>query len=108
LDLPSFTVYESIDLGVLTTLKRSSSTSSSDLSPLLESNFPTFQADPLYPGRIYISHAVGVHVIDTREWMTALFLAMQDEVTANVSQGIKGAGESEVVYLLNTLSIEDR
>ena len=108
LDLPSFTVYESVDLGLISALHANSPESPSSLLPLLEANYPTFQVDPLYPGRIYVAHAFGVHAIDTIEWMKTLFSAMQDEVTANVTEGTKAANGSEVIHLLDTFSPETR
>ncbi|KAF8318139.1 hypothetical protein DL93DRAFT_2054844 [Clavulina sp. PMI_390] len=101
-DLPSFTVYESIDLGLIDSL------SATGLLPLLGANRMAFHVDPLYPGRVVVSHAFGVHLIDMRKCMRSLFEAMQDEVTVRVGEGAKEAGGSEITHLLNTFSAEDK
>lgn len=111
MDLPSFTVYESIDLGLITSLQggaSSSNSSSLSLLSLLEYNHPAFHVDPLYAGRIIVSHAFGAHLIDIRKWMRTLFAAMQDEMTARVGEGAKDAGGSEVTHVLNTFSFEEK
>lgn len=106
IDLPSLTVYESIDLGLIVSLRDASSSAS--LLPFLEHNYPSFRVDPLYAGQLVVSHAFGVHLIDLRKWMRILFVAMQDEVTTRVGDGAKQAAGSEVTYLLNTFSAEDK
>lgn len=102
-------MYESIDLGLASSLRGfSEKNSSSPLVSLLEGSHPTFHVDPLYAGRVAVAHAFGVHMIDVRKWMRILFGAMQDEVTMRVGEKSKNAGCSEVTHILDTFSIQQK
>ena len=104
LDLPSLTVYESVDLGITTTLRETSPS----LVSLMKDNYCHFHVDPLYTGRVYVSHSFGVHVIDMRSWMRAISHALADENDTQLVEALKNAGGSEVSHLLNTFSAEQK
>ena len=104
MDLPSLTVYESVDLGITTTLR--------EISPALLSfvkdNYCHFHIDPLYAGRVYISHSFGVHVIDMRSWMHTISHVLAGENDIRLVEALRNTGGSEVSHLLNTLSAEQK
>ncbi|KAF8317032.1 uncharacterized protein EI90DRAFT_3134078 [Cantharellus anzutake] len=127
-DLPTLTVFESVDLGILKTLEVDdpvAPTSALKLSKtppqtisLIRSNHPLLYADPLYPGkgRLFVSHSFGVHLIDTSGWMSSISKAIkaddelehQDGRDDRLIAAVTNAPESEVSHLLSSFSIEQR
>ncbi|KAF9509867.1 hypothetical protein BS47DRAFT_1348682 [Hydnum rufescens UP504] len=103
-DLPSLTTYETIDLGITTTLREASPS----LLSLLKDNYCHFHIDPLYAGRVYISHSFGVHVIDMRSWMRAISHALTDDDDTRLIEALKSTGGSEVTHLLDTFSAQQK
>jgi nucleoporin NUP82 len=103
-DLPSLTTYETIDLGITTTLRETSPS----LLSLLKDNYCHFHIDPLYAGRVYISHSFGVHVIDMRSWMRTISHALTDDDDTRLIEALKSTGGSEVTHLLDTFSAQQK
>ncbi|KZW04291.1 hypothetical protein EXIGLDRAFT_758582 [Exidia glandulosa HHB12029] len=77
-ELPLLTVFETVDLGVLKSLK-SSGMRPADITDALSTNFPLFVVDPLYSDTIYVYHAFGVHCLLLRRWVSTLFRALAAE-----------------------------
>ncbi|KAH7924035.1 hypothetical protein BV22DRAFT_1091637 [Leucogyrophana mollusca] len=103
-DLPMLAVYESIDLGLISLLKRSSP---SPLS-LLQANHLVLLADPIHDDTVYVYHAFGVHVLDFAELLRCLSTALRadDEDGATLTQALQKSAGTHVSQILSTYSIE--
>ncbi|KAG8965932.1 hypothetical protein FRC03_012768 [Tulasnella sp. 419] len=105
-ELPAFTVYETIDLGILSVVGSS--------SPAIDSNRPMFHADPLYGDVIYIFHSFGIHSLAMRSWVDVLVRAMQRDRAEERSVGYKledvlaEPHPTEVRQLLSTYSANQK
>lgn len=104
-----FAVYESIDLGLVKTLRESSANApSNSLLELLRGNHPIFLPDPLQTDMVYVSHAFGVHALDISPIIESLSAAFQEETEdEELLKGSLGKNDmTNVRPLLNTFSVE--
>ncbi|TCD66933.1 hypothetical protein EIP91_000711 [Steccherinum ochraceum] len=111
-DLPMLAVYESIDLGTISTLqKASTSTSSSSILDLLRGSHPVFLRDPIQDETVYVYHAFGVHALHLAPLLQALSTALRDD---NSNEGddehlhiaLEKASATVVQPMLTTFSAE--
>ncbi|KAF9204316.1 hypothetical protein BGZ49_005441 [Haplosporangium sp. Z 27] len=75
-ELPTVSVYESVDLGLLKVFGTSASSSAGGYSFQEKRmgivNHPVLAADPLYGDTFYIYHEAGAHCISIRPWLEEL------------------------------------
>ncbi|KAF8165176.1 hypothetical protein B0H34DRAFT_648691 [Crassisporium funariophilum] len=108
-DLPMLAVYETIDLGLVSTLKDISvAPNSIPLLELLQGNHPVFISDPLYDDMVYVYHAFGVHALDIAPVLQCLTSALrtEDENEAVLKAGLEQSTMTNVQPILNTFSVE--
>nr|GAT54001.1 predicted protein [Mycena chlorophos] len=101
MELPMLAVYETIDLGLVTTL-------AGQLN-LLEGNYAAFLADPIHDDTVYVYHAMGVHSLNLGQLLHNLSSALRadDENTA-LSSALKKATGTSVTPIVTTFSVERR
>ncbi|KAJ8481252.1 hypothetical protein ONZ45_g15367 [Pleurotus djamor] len=108
-ELPMLAVYETIDLGLVSSLK------SIDPLPgqpptldLLQANHPVFLQDPIHYDTVYIYHAFGVHSLRFASVLKSLFAALNasDEDDPAVASHLAESSLTEVRPLLYTFSVE--
>ncbi|KAG5643781.1 hypothetical protein DXG03_009660 [Asterophora parasitica] len=109
-DLPMLAVYETIDLGLISTLKLTT-ISRGDPSPLdlLQANHPVFQSDPIHTDAIYVYHAFGVHALNIAPVLQSLALALRtDDESAGTSldAALQTSAGTSVQPILTTFSVE--
>lgn len=102
--LPLLAVYESIDLGLLSTAKGTPS--------LLVSNWTTIVKDPLYSDTLYLYHSFGAHCLLLSRWLdnVASFTRSPEEdgdsLQKEVERTLKTQQETEVLWVLKTMMDE--
>ncbi len=105
-------VYETIDLGLVSTLNDLSTvpSNSTSLLDLLRGNHPTFLLDPLHDDMVYVYHAFGVHALDVAPMLQSLTsaLRMDDEDESVLKAGLEKSVMTNVQPILNTFSVERR
>ena len=105
-------VYETIDFGLVSTLK-DLSTIPPNFAPLLDllhGNHPTFLLDPLHDDTVYVYHAFGVHALDVAPVLQSLTSALRtdDEDDSVLKAGLEKSVMTNVQPILNTFSVERR
>ncbi|KAF9103082.1 hypothetical protein BGX27_010737, partial [Mortierella sp. AM989] len=90
-DLPTVSVYESIDLGLLRVFGTSVSSSAGGYSfqekRMSIPNHPVLMPDPLYGDTFYIYHEAGAHCVSIRPWLeelTRIYQAASQRVVAGL------------------------
>lgn len=104
-------VYETIDLGLFSALKRvsSSSTDSTSAVDLLRGNHPVFLPDPIHDDTVYVYHAFGVHALYLGTMLQSLASALRDDdddVDTGLTESLKKCGGTDVQPILTTFSVE--
>ncbi|KAM5534279.1 hypothetical protein V8D89_012007 [Ganoderma adspersum] len=113
-DLPMLAVYESIDLGIASSLKKSSSHAGQSLLDLIQGNHPSFLLDPIHDDNLYVHHAFGVHALNVGALLKSLAGVLRDsnDSEANGSSGMEVGLESvkstDVQPVLSTFSTEHK
>ncbi|RPD67026.1 hypothetical protein L226DRAFT_529416 [Lentinus tigrinus ALCF2SS1-7] len=113
-DLPMLAVYESIDLGIVSSLTKASSRRGESLLNLIQGNHPVFQLDPIHDDTLYVYHAFGVHVLNLRALLRSLAAVLRDgnDSEAGSSSGLEASLETvkstEVQPILLTFSVEQQ
>ncbi|PIL37279.1 hypothetical protein GSI_00972 [Ganoderma sinense ZZ0214-1] len=113
-DLPMLAVYESIDLGIVSSLKKSSSNVGQSLLDLIQGNHPSFLLDPIHDDNLYVYHAFGAHVLNVGALLKSLASVLRDsnESEANSSSGMEVGLETvkstDVQPVLLTFSTEHK
>lgn len=112
-DLPVLAVYETIDLGTVSMLKKTSSTSSSQALDLLRGSHPVFLRDPVQDETVYIYHAFGVHALHLTPLLHALTTALRDDGSNDADDeqlriALENASSTLVQPMLTTFSVERR
>ncbi|GJE84496.1 nucleoporin nup82 [Phanerochaete sordida] len=107
-ELPMLAVYETVDLGLVSTLTK--------LSPnqrfvdLLQGSHPVFLQDPIHDETVYIYHAFGVHAIRLAQLLQNLTSALRDDISTDGGEALAGAldkvGGTIVQPILVTYSVE--
>ncbi|KAI0750939.1 hypothetical protein C8Q80DRAFT_1335569 [Daedaleopsis nitida] len=108
-DLPMLATYESIDLGILSTLRKSSPS----LLDLVKGNHPVFQLDPIHDDALYVYHAFGVHALHLGSLLKGLAILLRDgNESDNNGSGLEASLETvkntEVHPILLTFSVEQQ
>ncbi|KDQ64728.1 hypothetical protein JAAARDRAFT_64568 [Jaapia argillacea MUCL 33604] len=103
-DLPMLAVFETIDLGLVSTLSKVSP----PLLDLLQGNHPVFHPDPLREDVVFVYHAFGVHALHLGPLLERLGEALRGEDDAALTEAVNQSGGTDVKPLLTTFSIERR
>lgn len=103
--IPSFAVYESIDLGLLPEIKSAEGQSGSLASryAILVNDPPTILPDPFDHATFYIHHALGVHRVSVAPWVNALAAALVDDEPEKLEQFWKSEIKSENTWEVDVL-----
>jgi nucleoporin NUP82 len=103
--LPMLTVYETIDLGIVSTLRSLIPKGPTNPLDLLQSNSPAFFRDPIQDETVYIYHAFGVHALSFERLLAVLSTALREE---EPSADLQLSVQTDVSPLLSTFSVERR
>lgn len=107
-ELPMLAVYETIDLGIVSTLTKMSP--QQRILDLLQGNHPVFLQDPIHDETVYVYHAFGVHAIHLGPLLQNLASALRDDVSTDGGETLAGAldkvGGAAVLPILVTYSVE--
>ncbi|KAI0321851.1 hypothetical protein OF83DRAFT_162519 [Amylostereum chailletii] len=105
-DLPMLAVYETVDLGLISTL----STTEPPILDLLQGNHPVFHPDPIHDDTVYVYHAFGVHVIHLERILSSLSHALRvdDGSGEALLENLVQPGPADVRPIVTTFSIERR
>jgi nucleoporin NUP82 len=104
-------VYETIDLGLIESLKAVSPTPNFSPVTLLQGNNPVIFTDPIHKDTAYIYHAFGVHVLNIGPVLQHLATALRGDDDASGTQlesSLKESVGTSVQPILSTFSIEGR
>ncbi|KLO19835.1 hypothetical protein SCHPADRAFT_864426 [Schizopora paradoxa] len=108
-DLPMLAVYEVIDLGIISSLSRSSpNVQKQTLLPLVQGNHPVLHPDPIHDDTLYIYHAFGVHVLNFNPVLQHFALALKEDNDESLSAAVQKSGNTSVQAILSTFSVEKR
>lgn len=110
-DLPMLAVYETIDLGLVSTLNSISPAPNQPPSlDLLTGNHPTFLTDPIHDDVVYVYHAFGVHALDIGPLLQGLSAALRadDESEKSLTSALQRSLGTVVKPILTTFSVERR
>lgn len=100
-------VYETIDLGLVTTLAQVSADEHGEPPlDLLHGNHPVFLLDPLHDDMVYIYHAFGVHALDIGPVLQTLTVALESEDQSLLQKSLEKTAMSNVQPILSTFSVE--
>ncbi|KAJ7638640.1 hypothetical protein FB45DRAFT_903426 [Roridomyces roridus] len=100
-ELPMLAVYETIDLGLVTTL--------AGQLELLQGNYPVFLTDPIHDDTLYVYHAFGVHTLHLGPLLQSLALALRasdDGAGTALSAALQKSSGTTVTPILTTFSVE--
>ncbi|KIO30221.1 hypothetical protein M407DRAFT_20688 [Tulasnella calospora MUT 4182] len=106
--LPILSVFETIDLGIFTTVSHGQALN------LLSDNYITLSVDPLRPQSVFAYHAFGVHILDLRIWMDLLSSAMYKanaigkKAGMNLADALSQVPGTQVKWVLDTFSDEEK
>jgi nucleoporin NUP82 len=102
-------VYETIDLGLVSTLGQiSSSPGDPPLLDLLQGNHPVFITDPIHDDTVYVYHAFGVHTLDIGPVLQSLAIALRAEDDSSLGARVQNSAGTSVNPILTTFSVERR
>ncbi|TFK43370.1 hypothetical protein BDQ12DRAFT_622288 [Crucibulum laeve] len=111
-DLPMLAVYETIDLGLVSTLRGISTTpDESPILSLLDGNHPVFLTDPIHDDTLYVYHAFGVHSLHIGPLLQSLAVALReddDEAETSLDSTLQKSAGTVVQPILTTFSVERR
>ncbi|EMD40644.1 hypothetical protein CERSUDRAFT_148888 [Gelatoporia subvermispora B] len=108
-DLPMLAVYEIIDLGVVSTLKKITTRQSEpSLLGLLSGNYPVFLPDPIQDDTVYVHHAFGVHALQLAPLIDFTKTASRLQDSATSASTLKNSAGTNVFPLVSTFSVEHR
>lgn len=107
-DLPMLAVYETIDLGLVSTLAQISGSPGDPPLDLLQGNHPVFLADPIHDDTVYVYHAFGVHTLDIGPLLQCLAVAVRTEDDTSLDAGVQNSAGTSVHPILTTFSFERR
>jgi nucleoporin NUP82 len=102
-------VYETIDLGLVSTLGQiSGPPSDSPVLDLLQGNHPVFLTDPIHDDTVYVYHAFGVHSLDIGPVLQSLAIALRTEDDTSLDARVQNSAGTSVHPILTTFSVERR
>lgn len=103
-------VYETIDLGLVSTLSQiSTAPEQTPLSDLLLGNHPVFLLDPIHTETFYVYHAFGVHGLNIGPVLQSLAAALHnddDSGATSLNVALQQSAGTTVQHILTTFSIE--
>ncbi|KAI9135924.1 nuclear pore component-domain-containing protein [Paraphysoderma sedebokerense] len=103
--LPTFIVYESIDLGLSSTLSNTPSNSTSSIST--DSNPTTLEivVDPLYSDTFYVYHSMGAHCVNVSNWTSQLIKSWRRfaDGQQSLDDVLESGGSSDVSWIVSTV-----
>ncbi|KAG6890889.1 hypothetical protein C0995_000846 [Termitomyces sp. Mi166 len=109
-DLPMLAVYETIDLGLMSTLNKISlAPGQVPLSDLLQGNHPVFLLDPIHTETFYVYHAFGVHGLNIGPVLQSLASALHnddDSGATSLHAALQNSAGTTVQPILSTFSVE--
>jgi nucleoporin NUP82 len=102
-------VYETIDLGLVSTLTQiSAGPNEPPLLHLLQGNHPVFHTDPIHDDTVYAYHAFGVHALDIGPVLQSLATALRAEDDTSLDARVQKSVGTSVHPILTTFSVERR
>jgi len=104
-------VYETIDLGLVSTLNSiSPAPNQPPILDLLTGNHPSFLMDPIHDDVVYVYHAFGVHALDIGPLLQGLSAALRvdDESEKSLTSALQRSLGTVVKPILTTFSVERR
>ncbi|TBU46590.1 hypothetical protein BD309DRAFT_1007925 [Dichomitus squalens] len=113
-DLPMLAVYESIDLGIVSSLKKASPRIGQSLLDLIQGDHPSFLLDPIHDDNLFVYHAFGVHALNVGALLKSLAVVLRDsnDSEANSSSGmgvgLENVKSTDVQPVLLTFSTENK
>jgi nucleoporin NUP82 len=103
-------VYETIDLGLISSLSRiSCSPTDTPIMGLLQGNYPVFHTDPIHDDTVYVYHAFGVHALYLGPMLQSLAAALRavgDTDGPELTIALQKCPGTIVQPILTTLSVE--
>ncbi|CCM04850.1 uncharacterized protein FIBRA_07043 [Fibroporia radiculosa] len=111
-DLPMLAVYETVDLGIVSSLSKiPRSESDPSFLELLRGNHPVLFSDPIHDDTVYVHHAFGVHALQLGPLLRSLVQVLRGGSDNNQDDNAIGLSAQDckptvVQLILNTLSIE--
>ena len=108
-----FATYESIDLGVISTLRKASDSEPTSLLDLIQGNYPVFHPDPIYNDTVYVYHAFGVHALYLGPVVKSLAAILREGDIETESGDeeralMRATKKTEVQPVLLTFSVEQK
>ncbi|KAI0952617.1 hypothetical protein AcV7_008361 [Taiwanofungus camphoratus] len=113
-DLPMLAVYETIDLGIISTLSKVTvAKSEPPILELIQGNHPVFLLDPIHDETIYVYHAFGVHALQLGPMLRSLAVALRNDAdngddAGSLEEVLHNCNGADVQPLLSTFSVERR
>ncbi|KAI0638319.1 hypothetical protein C8Q77DRAFT_1090535 [Trametes polyzona] len=114
-ELPMLATYESIDLGIVSTLQNASTSQrGQSLLELVQGNHPVFLNDPIHDDTIYVYHAFGVHVLQLEPLLKGLAIALRDtnddakSDAGSLEATLEKVAQTDVLPILLTFSVEQQ
>ncbi|KAG2013406.1 hypothetical protein CC2G_010323 [Coprinopsis cinerea AmutBmut pab1-1] len=111
-ELPMLAVYETIDLGLVSSLNQlSTNPNGPPLLDLLRGNHAVLFPDPIHDNVVYIYHAFGVHTLNISPVLENLAHALRiddDAAESSLKSTLEQAAQTIVQPILATFSIDRR
>ncbi|OCH90689.1 hypothetical protein OBBRIDRAFT_819148 [Obba rivulosa] len=108
-DLPMLAVYETIDLGIVSSLQRMTVHQyEPSLLELLSGNHLVFLPDPIQDDTVYVHHAFGVHALQLSPLLDFTKTASRLRDGTDPSSILESRAGTNVFPLLSTFSVEHR
>ena len=113
-ELPMLATYESIDLGIVSTLAKASNSDLTPLLDLIQGNHPVFHPDPIYNDTVYIYHAFGVHALYLGPVVKSLAAILHEDDDHKTENGdaeralMRATKKAQVQPVLLTFSVEQK
>ncbi|KAG6833726.1 hypothetical protein H0H87_001158 [Tephrocybe sp. NHM501043] len=108
--LPMLAVYETIDLGLISTLNKITVVpGQAPVLELLQANHPVFLLDPIHTESFYVYHAFGVHGLNIGPVLQDLAAALRaddDSAGTTLDKALHKSAGTTVQPILTTFSIE--
>lgn len=107
-------VYETIDLGIISTLSKVTvAKSEPPILELIQGNHPVFLLDPIHDETIYVYHAFGVHALQLGPMLRSLAVALRNDAdngddAGSLEEVLHNCNGADVQPLLSTFSVERR
>jgi nucleoporin NUP82 len=95
-ELPTILIYETIDLGLVSTLQDNRISLDH-----LESNSLSFTSDPLYVDTVYVHHNLGAHCLMLSPWLETFAKSLRD--ANEIEKALVDPEATEVFWILRAL-----